>query len=102
MEGTAALSKSSQDHRPWRDFNQGAWCTSIDVRDFIVRNVTPYVGGEKFMAPASERTKVVWAKLQPYFKDEQKSKRGAYLRLMPRHRRPCWRTRPATSTATMK
>ena len=72
MEGTAALSKSSQDHRPWRDFNQGAWCTSIDVRDFIVRNVAAYAGDEKFLAPASERTKAVWAKLQPYFKDEQK------------------------------
>jgi formate C-acetyltransferase len=72
MEGTAALSKSSQDHRSWRDFNQGAWCTSIDVRDFIVRNVAAYAGDEKFLAPASERTKAVWAKLQPYFRDEQK------------------------------
>src|SRR4051812_39199556 len=71
MEGTAALSKSSRDRRPQRDFSPGAWCTSIDVRDFIIRNVTAYAGDEKFLAPASKRTKVVWAKLQPYFKDEQ-------------------------------
>ena len=32
----------------------------------------PYTGDEKFLAPASERTKAVWAKLQPYFTDERK------------------------------
>ena len=42
------------------------------MRDFIVRNVTPYAGDEKFLAAASQRTKAVWAKLQPYFKEEQK------------------------------
>jgi formate C-acetyltransferase len=42
------------------------------VRDFIVRNVTPYTGDEKFLAPASAKTKAVWAKLQPYFQEERK------------------------------
>ena len=46
--------------------------TSIDVRDFIVRNVTPYAGDEDFLAGPSQRTKAVWAKLQPYFADERK------------------------------
>ncbi|MGC1843074.1 MAG: formate C-acetyltransferase, partial [Pseudolabrys sp.] len=41
-------------------------------RDFIVRNVTPYTGDEKFLAPASAKTKAVWAKLQPYFQEERK------------------------------
>ncbi|MGC1746196.1 MAG: formate C-acetyltransferase, partial [Pseudolabrys sp.] len=45
---------------------------SIGVRDFIVRNVTPYTGDEKFLAPASAKTKAVWAKLQPYFQEERK------------------------------
>src|SRR6187551_920443 len=69
MEGSAALSK---DESSWRGFRQGDWCTSINVRDFIVRNVTPYSGDEKFLTGPSKRTKAVWAKLQPYFKDEQK------------------------------
>ena len=56
----------------WRGFKPGSWSTSIDVRDFIVRNVTPYTGDEKFLAGASERTKAVWAKLQPYFREERK------------------------------
>ena len=48
------------------------WLTEIDVRDFIVRNVTAYAGDESFLAGPSNRTKAVWAKLKPYFQDEQK------------------------------
>jgi formate C-acetyltransferase len=72
MEGTAALAKNTKDERSWREFKPGNWCTSIDVRDFIALNVTPYLGDEKFLAPSSERTKAVWAKLQPYFQEERK------------------------------
>ena len=42
------------------------------MRDFIVRNATPYTGDEKFLAAPSARTKAVWDKLQPYFQEEQK------------------------------
>ena len=72
MEGTAALPKNIKDERCWREFKPGNWCTTIDVRDFIGRNVTPYLGDEKFLAAPSERTKAVWAKLQPYFQEERK------------------------------
>jgi formate C-acetyltransferase len=72
MEGTAALSKNVKDQQSWRGFNRGSWCATIDVRDFINRNVTPYTGDEKFLAGPSKRTLAVWQKLQPYFKDEQK------------------------------
>ena len=75
MKSSAALvkeveTKGGQD--PWRGFKPGDWRTSIGVRDFIVRNVTPYTGDEKFLAPASAKTKAVWAKLQPYFQEERK------------------------------
>src|SRR6267154_1635677 len=72
MEGTAGLSKAAKDERSWRDFKPGSWRSTIDVRDFIVRNVTPYAGDEKFLAGPSERTEALWAKLQPFFRDEQK------------------------------
>ena len=72
MEGTAALPKNIKEERCWREFKPGSWCTTIDVRDFIGRNVTPYLGDEKFLAAPSERTKAVWAKLQPYFQEERK------------------------------
>src|SRR5215216_3028881 len=72
MEGTAGLSKSAKNERSWREFKPGSWRNSIDVRDFIVRNAKSYDGDETFLAAPSERTKTVWAKLQPYFKEEQK------------------------------
>jgi formate C-acetyltransferase len=72
MEGTAGFSKGAKDERCWRDFEPGSWRDTIDVRDFINRNVTPYTGDETFLAPPSKRTKAVWEKLQPLFRDEQK------------------------------
>src|SRR5215469_11640443 len=72
MEGTAGLPKSLKDERCWRGFKPGRWRTAIDVRDFIVHNVTPYDGDENFLVGPSKRTKAVWDKLQPYFRDEQK------------------------------
>src|SRR5690348_4326948 len=68
----AALVRDRAGQDSWRDFSPGAWRTSIDVRDFIAVNVSPYLGDEKFLAPASARTKAVWAKLQPYFEQERK------------------------------
>jgi len=72
VEGTAAIPKSQKDERCWRSFKPGSWTTSIDVRDFIARNATPYLGDEKFLSGPSKRTKAVWEKLQPYFRDERK------------------------------
>lgn len=34
-------------------FNPGAWTTSIDVRDFIASNATPYLGDEKSLTSGS-------------------------------------------------
>jgi formate C-acetyltransferase len=68
MEGTAARPKEEYS---WRDFKPGQWRSAIDVRDFIVGNVTPYPGDEKFLAGPSKRTKAVWDKLQPYFQQER-------------------------------
>jgi formate C-acetyltransferase len=74
MEGSAGLAKKPKAKAKdcWRGFQPGSWRNTIDVRDFIVSNVTPYDGDEKFLVEASLRTKAVWKRLQPYFRDEQK------------------------------
>jgi formate C-acetyltransferase len=72
MTGSAALKKEADAGDCWRGFRPGDWQKSINVREFIVRNVTPYTGNEDFLAGPSQRTKAVWAKLQPYFADERK------------------------------
>src|SRR6478752_5090403 len=68
----AALANSTKDKGCWRDFKPGNWCDTVDVRDFIVCNVTAYTGDQKFLVGPSKRTKAVWAKLQPFFQDERK------------------------------
>src|SRR5688572_17409488 len=72
MSSSAALSMTHKEENAWRGFSPGDWCTTINVRDFIVHNLTPYSGDEGFLAAPSARTKEVWAKLQPYFREEQK------------------------------
>ena len=71
MEGTAGLSVYREGDY-WRGFKPGDWCNTIAVRDFIVRNVAPYAGDEKFLVGSSKRTQAVWEKLQPYFPEERK------------------------------
>ncbi|HET6408225.1 MAG TPA: pyruvate formate lyase family protein, partial [Chthoniobacteraceae bacterium] len=63
---------STQQPDAWRNFSGEAWKRDIDVRDFISTNVTPYTGDEEFLVGPTARTKAVWEKLQPYFKEELK------------------------------
>jgi len=55
----------------WRGFEGGRWVHAIDVRDFIVCNLTPYDGDEAFLVGPSARSQAVWAKLQPLFREER-------------------------------
>ena len=49
-------------YKGWEGFIPGKWCNDeVDVRDFIQRNYTPYDGDGKFLAPATEATKKLWA-----------------------------------------
>ena len=73
MKASAVQRKEADAGDCWKGFRPDLnWSTSINVRDFIVRNVTPYSGNEDFLAGPSQRTKAVWAKLQPYFSEERK------------------------------
>ena len=61
----------------WKDFVSGDWCEHINVRDFINKNYTPYVGDADFLAGATERTKALNAKLKELQKLERE--RGGVL-----------------------
>ena len=41
-------------------FNSGAWNTSINVRDFVVKNIVSYYGDDQFLVGASEKTQKLW------------------------------------------
>ena len=48
---------------PWQGFKTGLWQKEINVRDFIQQNYEPYEGDESFLAPATERTRKLWDRL---------------------------------------
>jgi formate C-acetyltransferase len=53
------------------DFKKGNWNNSIDVRDFIQLNYTPYHGGAEFLRGPTERTKKLYDKVERLKRLEQ-------------------------------
>jgi formate C-acetyltransferase len=51
----------------WLGFKPGLWQREINVRDFIQQNYEPYEGNDTFLAPATERTKKLWDRLNELF-----------------------------------
>ena len=56
----------------WEGLNTGLWQSEINVRDFIQQNYEPYEGDESFLAPATERTKKIWERLNELFIEEKR------------------------------
>ncbi|MEG0397176.1 MAG: pyruvate formate lyase family protein, partial [Oscillospiraceae bacterium] len=52
-------------------FVNGAWTKEINLRDFIVRNYTPYSGDETFLAAPTSATKKLWQILSDKMKIER-------------------------------
>ena len=48
------------DFEQWNGFNRGEWKRQIDVRNFIQKNYTPYVGDSSFLKGTTEKTKKLW------------------------------------------
>ncbi len=67
-----AARKEPDSQEAWREFKPGLWQRDINVRWFLQNNYTPYEGDHSFLAPATERTKRVWKKLEDLFVEERK------------------------------
>lgn len=57
----------------WENFVAGEWQQEINVRDFIQKNYTPYEGDESFLAPATDRTKLLRKKFEDLLAQELKN-----------------------------
>ncbi len=55
----------------WAGFIGGKWCDEVNVREFIQKNYTPYIGDGSFLAPATEKTKRLFAKLEEKLAEEK-------------------------------
>ncbi|MBU8906845.1 formate C-acetyltransferase [Desertibacillus haloalkaliphilus] len=63
--------------KQWRNFNQGKWQSEINVRDFILNNISVYEGNESFLESATEETNALWDKVMELTKEERE--RGGVL-----------------------
>ncbi len=58
----------------WEGFTPGRWSTtSVNTRDFIRSNFTPYDGDESFLAGPTEATKQLWAQVMELAKQEREA-----------------------------
>ena len=65
----------------WSGFKPGNWSedTTVNVRDFIQLNYTPYEGVDSFLAKPTEATKKLSAEMEALFKKEP-FKRGQLIK----------------------
>ena len=56
----------------WNGFKDGDWMNTIDVREFIQKNYTPYEGDDSFLADATPKTKKLWDIVLDLYKKEKK------------------------------
>ena len=52
-------------------FNKGKWNSTIDVRDFIQKNYTPYDGDDSFLAAPTNKTFGLWDNVKKLMKKER-------------------------------
>ena len=57
----------------WEGFKPGKWQEEVDVRDFILKNFTPYYGDENFLAGPTEATKKLWDQVMELSKKEREA-----------------------------
>lgn len=54
----------------WNGFEDGKWCNSVNVRDFIQKNYTLYEGGGDFLEGATDATGKLWSQVAELSKKE--------------------------------
>lgn len=58
----------------WEGFTPGRWSsTSVNVRDFIRKNLTPYEGDESFLEGPTDATKQLWAQVMDLARQEREA-----------------------------
>ncbi|HOO22425.1 MAG TPA: formate C-acetyltransferase [Clostridia bacterium] len=69
--------------KEWQGFVDGNWTKTIDVRDFINKNYSPYDGDESFLAPPTQRTKELLEKVETLLQAEKEA--GGVLDIDTKH-----------------
>lgn len=67
-----AVMKGNKNSSAWDGFVEGNWKREIDVRDFIMKNVTSYNGDESFLEGATKETELLWKQVMQLSEEERK------------------------------
>ena len=57
----------------WNNFKGGEWQKEVNVRDFIIKNFTPYTGDENFLAGPTESTTKLWNQVMELTEKEREA-----------------------------
>ena len=57
----------------WKNFKSGEWQKEINVRDFIIKNFTPYTGDENFLEGPTESTTKLWNQVMELTEKEREA-----------------------------
>ncbi len=55
----------------WKGFKGSHWQEEVNVRDFIMENITPYTGDESFLAGPTSATTQLWDQVMDLYKAER-------------------------------
>ncbi|MEU2433297.1 formate C-acetyltransferase [Streptomyces sp. NPDC007861] len=67
---TSTPPMATTEREAWAGFQGGLWRDTVDVRDFIQWNYTPYEGDGSFLSGPTERTTAVWKAITDRFPEE--------------------------------
>ncbi|PGY14308.1 formate C-acetyltransferase [Bacillus sp. AFS031507] len=57
----------------WNGFTKGAWSKEVNVRDFILKNFTPFEGDDSFLAGPTAATTKLWDQVMELTKQEREN-----------------------------
>ncbi len=64
--------------KEWDSFKKGVWEKEINVRDFILKNYTPYEGDDSFLADATQDTLDLWDQVLKLSERSEKRRSPGY------------------------
>ncbi|WP_066061579.1 formate C-acetyltransferase [Neobacillus soli] len=57
----------------WQGFIKGTWAKEVNVRDFILKNFTPFEGDDSFLVDATDATNKLWEQVMELTKQEREN-----------------------------
>ncbi len=67
------LQSQTAKQEAWEGFHLGEWQNEVNIRDFILRNYSEYIGDESFLAGPTKETLTLWEQVMDLTRKERES-----------------------------